>query len=244
MAINLTDFDKIWASTSPLTPYAFSDNNYKQGWNFVGATPPARQMWDSYMKFSDEKQQYIVNNFLPLAGGTMTGVLYFDTGTEARIQNNATNNDTNIGIYGGQGYDNGAYLILNGKDRSTNGGSFGLYAKDDNNGTKSLFGKPDGTLKWNGTSIPERSYGIILVSTAGENTYTFSITANGAVIFAKRGASCSCHMVTYWDSGSTKIFSTGTDPITITKSANSNSVTITNAYSSAIAIKIINGGTL
>lgn len=75
MAINITDFDKIWASTSPLTPYAFSENNYKQGWNFVGATPPARQMWDSYMKRSDEKQQYIVNNFLPLSGGTMTGAI-------------------------------------------------------------------------------------------------------------------------------------------------------------------------
>lgn len=73
MAINITDFDKIWASTSPLTPYSFTDANYQEGWNFVGSTPPARQMWDGYMKWSDEKQQYIVNNFLPLSGGTLTG---------------------------------------------------------------------------------------------------------------------------------------------------------------------------
>jgi len=73
MAINITDFDKIWASTSPLTPYSFTDANYQEGWNFVGSTPPARQMWDGYMKWSDEKQQWIVNNFLPLSGGTLTG---------------------------------------------------------------------------------------------------------------------------------------------------------------------------
>lgn len=83
MAINLTDFDKIWASSSPLTPYSFSDANYEEGWNFVGSTPPARQMWDGYMKRSDEKQQYIVNNFLPLAGGTMTGTLTLSDGGTA-----------------------------------------------------------------------------------------------------------------------------------------------------------------
>ena len=96
MAINITDFDKIWASTSPLTPYAFSDANYRQGWNFVGATPPARQMWDSYMKFSDEKQQYIVNNFLPLAGGTMTGALNTANNTWNNLGDNAAIGDHNV----------------------------------------------------------------------------------------------------------------------------------------------------
>jgi len=49
------DFDKIWASTSPLTPYSFSESNYKEGWNFIGGTPPARQMWDAIQKNNDEK---------------------------------------------------------------------------------------------------------------------------------------------------------------------------------------------
>ena len=57
------DFDKIWASTSPLTPYEFSDPNYSQGWNFVGSTPPARQMWDSIQKKNDEKFKYLRDNF-------------------------------------------------------------------------------------------------------------------------------------------------------------------------------------
>lgn len=61
MAFNITDFNKIWASTSPLTPYAFTESNYKQGWNFVGSTPPSRQMWDAFMQNADEKSQWLYN---------------------------------------------------------------------------------------------------------------------------------------------------------------------------------------
>lgn len=61
--ITWDDFDKIWASTSPLTPYSFSDPNYAQGWNFIGSTPPARQMWDSIQKQNDEKFKYLRDNF-------------------------------------------------------------------------------------------------------------------------------------------------------------------------------------
>lgn len=66
MAITLADFNKIWASTSPLTPYSFTESNYKQGWNFIGSTPPARQMWDFLQKNNDEKMKFIVDNFAPL----------------------------------------------------------------------------------------------------------------------------------------------------------------------------------
>ena len=78
MAITKDDFEKVWASTSPLTPYAFSDAQYKEGWNFIGSTPPSRQMWDFLQKNNDEKMQYLLNNFdnyLPLSGGTLTGVV-------------------------------------------------------------------------------------------------------------------------------------------------------------------------
>ena len=62
MAFSTADFQKIWASTSPLTPYEFSEANYKDGWNFVGATPPARQMWDSVQKLNDEKSKWLYDN--------------------------------------------------------------------------------------------------------------------------------------------------------------------------------------
>lgn len=59
MAFSTDDFNKVWASTSPLTPYEFSETNYKEGWNFIGATPPARQMWDSIQKSNDEKSKFL-----------------------------------------------------------------------------------------------------------------------------------------------------------------------------------------
>jgi microcystin-dependent protein len=79
MTVSNTDFDKIWASASPLVPYEFNDDNYKAGWNFVGSTPPSRQMWDFLQKQNDEKAQYLLNNFenyLPLSGGTLTGEVF------------------------------------------------------------------------------------------------------------------------------------------------------------------------
>lgn len=75
MAFSTDDFNKIWASTSPLTPYDFSENNYKEGWNFIGSTPPARQMWDYLQKLTDEKIQYIYNNMIP------TGIVQAFAGT-------------------------------------------------------------------------------------------------------------------------------------------------------------------
>lgn len=59
MAFSEDDFSKVWASTSPLTPYEFSESNYKEGWNFIGGTPPARQMWDSIQKKNDEKTKFL-----------------------------------------------------------------------------------------------------------------------------------------------------------------------------------------
>ena len=162
MAINLTDFDKIWASSSPLTPYSFSDANYEEGWNFVGATPPARQMWDSYMKFSDEKQQYIVNNFLPLSGGAMTGTIILDTtGLASRSVN-----DNFLQINGGTEQTNGAWLRLNGKD---NTGVFQLCANDGANDI-GLVGNPDGTLKWNSKEV-ERVHAYSISASTGYIRY-------------------------------------------------------------------------
>ena len=72
MAITQADFDKIWASTSPLTPYEFSEANYKEGWNFVGDTPPSRQMWDFLQKQNDEKSQWL---YLNVVQGIPIGVV-------------------------------------------------------------------------------------------------------------------------------------------------------------------------
>lgn len=129
MAVNYTDFEKIWASTSPLTPYSFSDANYKRGWDFVGSTPPSRQMWDAFMQNADEKLQYLYlhedvpvgheyftfnpnvpQGSLPLFGGEYSRETYSalwswvqqQTGylkTEAEWQTLATANNGNVPFY-------------------------------------------------------------------------------------------------------------------------------------------------
>ena len=78
MTVTKDDFNKIWASKSPLKPYSFSESKYKEGWNFIGSTPPSRQMWDFLQKNNGEKMQYLLNhfgNYLPLSGGTLKGVV-------------------------------------------------------------------------------------------------------------------------------------------------------------------------
>lgn len=164
MAINITDFDKIWASTSPLTPYAFSDANYQQGWNFIGATPPARQMWDSYMKLSDEKSQWLYNNKLSLSGGTMAGQIKTSFGDF--IAN--TNDAQYIRINGGTDANNGASIILFGKDNSS-AGEFYIRARNGST-IKDLKGKPDGALTWDSKSV--------IVGTEASETFTFNLNAN------------------------------------------------------------------
>ena len=129
MAITKDDFEKIWASTSPLTPYTFNDAQYKEGWNFVGSTPPSRQMWDAFMQGADEKLKYLYQHedvpvgheyftfnpnvpegSLPLFGGEYSRETYSalwnwvqqQTGylkTEAEWQTLATSNNGNVPYY-------------------------------------------------------------------------------------------------------------------------------------------------
>ena len=164
MAITLADFTKIWASTSPLTPYSFSESNYKEGWNFVGATPPARQMWDSIQNQNDEKLKYIVDNFLPLDGGTMTGAISFDEtgqiGYRATTHTEPANpckqlilSATDIDHWSDEG---GAKMSLHTYDTTQTNvqedGSFGLLATDGSNSAE-LKGKPNGDLTWYGEPV-------------------------------------------------------------------------------------------
>lgn len=172
MAITLADFNKIWASTSPLTPYSFSDSQYKEGWNFIGSTPPSRQMWDFLQKNNDEKMQYLLNhfdNYLPLSGGTLTDKIWFDS-SEGGISIASSQNEAGrLRLTGGSGYNKGAQLLLNGQSVSSNPGHFQLSATDTTN-TVSLYGFPDGRLTWAGKTV--------IVGT--EATETFSIKSINA----------------------------------------------------------------
>lgn len=87
-----------------------------------------------------------LDNYLPLSGGAMTGVLRKST------------NDTALYLYGGDGWDNGCELALYGKDiaEKTPGNVFkGGFRLTAANGTRRhyLGGSADGELKWNNTDL-------------------------------------------------------------------------------------------
>lgn len=52
------DFSKIWGSAAE-QKYNFSDDDYVRGWQFIGSTPPSRQMFDAWMRMQDEKSKYL-----------------------------------------------------------------------------------------------------------------------------------------------------------------------------------------
>ena len=165
MAITLADFTKIWASTSPLTPYSFSESNYKEGWNFIGGTPPARQMWDSIQKQNDEKLKYIVDNFLPLDGSSkMTGAVSFEEQGEIGFRGTMYTDPSEVckqlvataGTVNSAWNDGNAKLCLHTYDSTeTNTAEDGGFALQTSDGTNApyLEGKPNGDLKWSGKSI-------------------------------------------------------------------------------------------
>lgn len=65
------------------------------------------------------------------------------------IRQEATDSYTQI--FGGDTFLNGAYVRLNGKDEASGGGF--VLSTGDGSANKSLTGKPDGTLTWNGKSL-------------------------------------------------------------------------------------------
>jgi hypothetical protein len=178
MAITDSDFQKIWASTSPLTPYEFSDVNYKQGWNFIGSTPPARQMWDFLQKQNDEKTQWLYSNKLSLSGGTMTGSIVNNTGTGGIILGESGNTG-NVSMSGGEtlGSADGAKLDLFGASHAINPGEAILQAGD-GNGYKQLRCKPNGEITWGGNNVLTDGFVGNIVSNSAEDK---SVSASTSV---------------------------------------------------------------
>ena len=115
-------------------------------------------------------------NYLPLAGGTLTGIIT-KSGSTGVIRRDT--DDSFLYIGGSTSDSNGAYLTLYGKDHSS-AGRFNLTAK---NGTNSsiLAGYADGQLMWGGKYIPvaEKGSGYIIFrgmsSTPGSSTYSLCI---------------------------------------------------------------------
>ncbi len=87
-------------------------------------------------------------SYLPLAGGTMTGVI----NRNGVLAGNPTNGGF-VALRGGTStYNNGGALVLYDKGYADNEGHFLLQAGDGTN-VKGLRGKPDGTLVWGNYNV-------------------------------------------------------------------------------------------
>ena len=53
------DFSKIWASSSPLPEYTFTDAEYVEGWEFVGSAPPTKNEFDAWFRLVDTKLKWL-----------------------------------------------------------------------------------------------------------------------------------------------------------------------------------------
>lgn len=115
-----------------------------------------------------------VANFLPLAGGTMSGNISFADGQV--IAPTASAAYRGIGLYADNGVweGNGAGLALRSKNAENN--AAGIFQLRAGNGTDTavLLGKPDGTLTWDGKKITVD--GECLPVSGGAMTATKAIT--------------------------------------------------------------------
>ena len=58
------DFSKIWASASPLPEFTFTDAEYTEGWDFVGAAPPTKNQFDAWFKYTDERLKWLYDKLM------------------------------------------------------------------------------------------------------------------------------------------------------------------------------------
>jgi len=87
--------------------------------------------------------------------------------------------------------------------------------------------------------IPDLQWQSYQINKNASQEITFS--GNAAVIFATRGSNAYVGFVDYWTSGSETVFSSTQDIITISKNANTHTLSLTNNTTLAIVVFVIAG---
>lgn len=118
------DFSKIFGETAT-SKAEFTDENYLKGWGYLGSTPPPYQLFDYLQSQNDKKAKFLYDKvmsydgrYVPLSGGTMTGNLAINSGTEiSSIElNNATNGKLSLESMAQNSDSVGHLIYKNGSD--------------------------------------------------------------------------------------------------------------------------------
>ena len=126
--------------------FTLQSKNGTTAYNLVGGT-------DGTLKWRGYELAW-KKDYLPLAGGTMTGDIAFNS-SEKWVKKSTA--DGSIVLASCPAYGQGGIISLFGKNHSTLGGVFLIVAHDGTN-EKRLIGKPDGTLKWNGKELATQEF--------------------------------------------------------------------------------------
>lgn len=111
------DFSKIWGSAAE-SKYTFTDDDYVRGWQFIGSTPPSRQMFDAWMRSGDEKNKYLYDIMSDAFGATSPGgIAIDDTKVPTSDKNNLNTLLSNLanvekGIIGGASWRDNPAITL------------------------------------------------------------------------------------------------------------------------------------
>lgn len=108
----------------------------------------------AYTASTDYAKAEHTHSYLPLAGGNLTGSIKLNTTSTVGVYKG---NATSLAEFsGGSALNKGARLGLYGESHTSNAGRFDLIASNAST-SKSLVGKPDGTLTWGGQSVSTSS---------------------------------------------------------------------------------------
>ena len=139
-------------------------------------------------EITDGTVTWVVDGYLPLSGGRMTGsIQYVNNGRVFAIGNTSTGGNVDLGWNGANR--DGAGLALRSTDYSGYGaspGEFSLFARDSANSC-SLEGKPDGSLTWNNKEIATTEF---VNAKAGNYLPLSGGTMTGSINYVENGKAC------------------------------------------------------
>ena len=213
------DFSKIWASSSPLPAYTFSDEDYVTGWDFVGSAPPTKNEFDAWFRQTDQKLKWLYDQVQTTASQLYPiGSVY--------ISFNSTDPSTLFGGVWQRLKD--TFLLVNGDQYAPNttGGS----------ATKSIAvsNLPAHNHTVSSSGSHTHSSANVTVSTAGNHSHTASTNGNHSHTGIKGGDND--------DGGSHFAFGTSTYQQNSTTSAGSHTHTIGTAGNHTHTVSIASSG--